>query len=195
MYLLKKRHYILIAAALIPAQIIFFNLGREDNLKAISREIANLDGRTDYLRSHLRNIQLQQDRSDNELPWILKSLPPSIRDGHEDYEARLAAFLDYLAEIRKKKEYSYTIPKGQKYVKSPVPLYESDIDFTFSFDRLSEVESFFSLILDQHEFPLKISSLDIQRDSGERATCTIKTSFVIPIKQQPRTSAVNKEAQ
>ncbi|MCK5506453.1 MAG: hypothetical protein KAJ10_14925, partial [Thermodesulfovibrionia bacterium] len=106
MYLLKKRHYILIAAALIPAQIIFFNLGREDNLKAISREIANLDGRTDYLRSHLRNIQLQQDRSDNELPWILKSLPPSIRDGHEDYEARLAAFLDYLAEIRKKKEYS-----------------------------------------------------------------------------------------
>ena len=88
-----------------------------------------------------------------------------------------------------KYEYSYTIPKGQKYVKSPVPLYESDIDFTFSFDRLREVESFFSLILDQHEFPLKISSLDIQRDSGERATCTIKTSFVIPIKQQPRTSA------
>ncbi|MCK5232893.1 MAG: hypothetical protein KAR13_21650 [Desulfobulbaceae bacterium] len=184
MNLFKKKYFLLIVGGLIFAQIIFYCFCRTKNLKAYNLENRMLDKRIEQLQPRLRNMQIELAQSKKKIIRISKSLHPSIRNGYEDHEAVLASFLDYLTEMRKKADYSFTVRKERKYVNTPVPFYQTDLNFMFTFIRLSEAESFFSLILEQHTFPLKVTSVDIRWDNGERATCTLEASLLVPEKLQ-----------
>jgi hypothetical protein len=85
-----------------------------------------------------------------------------------------------------------SIQGAQKYINRPVPLFEHDMTFTFSFRNLSDAKKFLSYILDQDDYPLAVRSLEL-RSSGQKISGTLQTSLLIPARLQKSLFSTKEE--
>jgi len=174
-----------IVGILVLVQLLFYNAVQSSNLARsrddrvrLQQQIAELSVTRQELQLYLNG--LQQEYSD-----IVASVPEKILQGYEDHEVLLASFLDYI----KTSEFDLVdarvaLQGARKYISRPVPLFEHDMTFDFSFARLADARKFLALILDQDYYPLVVRSLEL-RSAGERKISgTLQASLLIPARTQ-----------
>lgn len=170
-----------IVGVLVLVQILFYRAARWDNLTAaqqaglqLQQEIAQLSGEKKGQQQYL--TALQQEYSD-----ILATVPGKILQGYEDHEVMLAGFLDYIkaAEIEGV-DAKVSMQGARKYISKPVPLFEYDMAFDFSFSRLADARKFLALVLDQNIYPLVVRSLELHPGTNRKISGTLRTSLLIP---------------
>ena len=174
-----------IVAVLVLVQLLFYSAVRSGNLAAaqderlrLQQEVAQLSGEKQKLQEYL--VALQQEYRD-----IAASVPGKILQGYEDHEVMLAGFLDYIKAAEfDRVDARVSMQGARKYINKPVPLYEHDMTFDFTFSRLSDARKFLALVLEQDLYPLVVRSLEL-RSSGERKMSgTLQTSLLIPARLQ-----------
>jgi len=174
-----------IVAVLVLVQLLFYSAVRSGNLAAaqderlrLQQEVAQLSGEKQELQEYL--VALQQEYRD-----IAASVPGKILQGYEDHEVMLAGFLDYIKAAEfDRVDARVSMQGARKYINKPVPLYEHDMTFDFTFSRLSDARKFLALVLEQDLYPLVVRSLEL-RSSGERKMSgTLQTSLLIPARLQ-----------
>ena len=183
-----------VLGVLVLIQLLFYNsvqtkkVQQSINARAeLSQEIAELSITKDELEEHLAVLQ-------NEYEEIVASVPSKILQGYDDHELILAGFLDYLKSSEfKTVDAKITMQGARKYINSPVPLFEHDMTFAFTFRNLSDAKKFLSFILDQDIYPLAVRSFEL-RSSGQKISGTLQASLLIPAKlQKPLFSTKEEE--
>ena len=172
-----------IVGVLVLVQLLFYNAAQSGNLTGsrndrvlLQQEIEQLSVTKLELEQYL--AVLQQEYSE-----IVASVPEKILQGYEDHEVMLASFLDYIkASEFDSVDAKVSMQGARKYISKPVPLFEHDLTFAFSFTRLSDAKKFLSLILSQDYYPLVVRNLEL-RSSGElKISGTLQTSLLIHLK-------------
>ena len=182
---IKTKIILCLVAVLLFVQLLFYNAVRSGNLAAsqdemlrLQQDIAQLSVEKQELQEYL--VALQQEYRD-----IAASVPRKILQGYEDHEVMLAGFLDYMKAAEfDRVDARVSMQGARKYINKPVPLFEHDMTFDFTFTRLSDARKFLELVLDQDIYPLVVRSLEL-RSSGERKISgTLQTSLLIPARLQ-----------
>jgi hypothetical protein len=174
-----------ILGILVLTQILFYNVLQSQNLKNARHEKKRFAAEiqrlvNEKIASHQKLAVLQE-----EYELIATGVPAEILTGYEDHEVMLASFLDYIKEPAfKKVDAKVSLQGVQKFVEQPVPVFENDINFTFSFRRLADAESFLELILGQNYYPLVVRDIELHNTGQEKISGTLHTSFLIPAKQK-----------
>ena len=166
---------------LLLVQLLFYNAVRSDNLAValedrlrLQEEIAQLSEEKRELQEYL--VALQQEYRD-----IAVSVPGKILQGYEDHEVMLAGFLDYIkAADFDSLDARVSMQGARKYINKPVPLFEHDMTFDFTFTRLADAKEFLALVLDQDLYPLVVRSFELRSSGKREITGTLQTSLLIP---------------
>jgi len=166
-------------------QLLFYNAARSDNLAAsqedrllLQQEIAQLSEEKREQQEYL--VALQQEYRD-----IAASVPGKILQGYEDHEVMLAGFLDYIkAADFDSLDAKVSMQGARKYISKPVPLFEHDMTFDFTFTRLSDARKFLALVLDQDLYPLVVRSFELRSGGKRKISGTLQTSLLIPARPQ-----------
>ena len=170
---------------LVLTQILFYNVLQSRNVKDANLEQLRLAAEIQRLSG--RKTEMQQDLSDlqEEYEQVAASLPAEILTGYEDPEVMLANFLDYIqSPAYKKVKAQVTMNGAQKFIEAPVPVFENNMNFTFSFTHLKEAESFLNLVLGQDYYPLVIRDIELRSDGRQKVKGTMKSALLIPAKQK-----------
>ena len=170
---------------LVLTQILFYNVLQSRNVKdanleqlRLAAEIQRLSGRKTEMQQNLSDLQ-------KEYKQVAASIPAEILTGYEDPEVMLANFLDYIqSPASKKVEARVTMDGAQKFIEAPVPVFENNMNFTFSFTHLKEAESFLNLVLGQDYYPLVIRDIELRSDGRQKVKGTMKSALLIPAKQK-----------
>ena len=174
-----------IVGVLVLVQIIFYNGTQSYNLASSRNERVRLSQEIEQLSASKEELQqdlagLQQEYSD-----IAVSVPEKILQGYEDQEEMLASFLDYIKDTDfNSVDAKVSIKGGRKYINKPVPLFEHDMTFDFSFTHLSDAKKFLTLILEQDYYPLVVRNLELRSGSARKISGVLQTSLLIPARQQ-----------
>jgi len=170
---------------LVLTQILFYNVLQSRNVKDANLEQERLAG--DVLRLSDRKAEMQQYLADlqEEYRQVAVSIPTEILTGYEDPEVMLANFLDYIqSPAYKKVEAQVSMDGVQKFIETPVPVFENSMNFTFSFKQLKDAESFLDLVLGQDYYPLVIKDIELRNEGRQKVRGTLKTALLIPAKQK-----------
>ena len=178
---------------LVLIQLLFYNGVQSKNVQQskyenirMARKIESLKITKQELEQHLAVLQ-------NEYDEIAASVPEQILQGFEDHEVILAGFLDYIKALELEGvDAKVSIQGARKYINRPVPLFEHDMTFTFSFRKLSDAKKFLSYILDQDDYPLAVRSFEL-RSSGQKISGTLQTSLLIPARLQKSLFSIKEE--
>jgi len=174
-----------IVGVLVLVQLIFFNTVQTNNAEQAKNENFRLAQEIEVLSVTKQELEqflafLQQEYDD-----IAATVPTSILEGFEDHEVILAGFLDYLKASEFRSVAAQVSMQGaRKYINRPVPLFEHDLTFNFSFRNLPDAKKFLSFILDQDYYPLVVRSLELRSSGKQKITGTLQASLLIPAKQQ-----------
>jgi len=174
-----------IVGVLILVQILFYNGAQLSDLARSRNEGVRLSQEIEQASLTKQELQQYLAGLQQEYSEIVASVPEKILQGYDDHEVMLASFLDYMkASEFDRVDARISMQGARKYISSPVPLFEHDMTFDFSFTYLSDAKKFLSLILDQDYYPLFVRNLEL-RSSGERKISgTLQTSLLIPARQQ-----------
>ncbi|UCD65860.1 MAG: hypothetical protein JSW69_07580 [Deltaproteobacteria bacterium] len=174
-----------IVGVLVLVQLLFYNGAQTSNLARSKNDRLRLQQEIEQLSLTKHELQQYLVGLQNEYNEIVASVPEKILKGYEDHEVILASFLDYIkASEFNKVDAEVSIQGARKYINRPVPLFEHDITFDFSFARLSDARKFLSLILDQDYYPLVVRNLELRSTGERKITGTLQTSLLIPARQQ-----------
>jgi len=178
---------------LVLGQILFYNgvqtgnlaRSKDDRLR-LQQEIEELSVTRQELQQYLAGLQ-------DEYNEIIATVPEKILQGYEDHEVILASFLDYLkASEFDRVDAKVSMQGARKFINRPVPLFEHEMTFNFSFTYLSDARKFLALILNQDYYPVTVRSLEL-RDSGERRISgVLQASLLIPARQQKQLFGVKE---
>ena len=176
-----------IVGVLVLIQLLFYNAVRSNNLAVSQDERLRLQQEVAQLTVEKQELQQYLEALQQEYRDIAVLVPGKILQGYEDHEVMLAGFLDYIkgAEFDRL-DAGVTMQGARKYISKPVPLFEHDMTFDFTFSRLSDARKFLALVLEQDLYPLVVRKLEL-RSSGERKISgVLQTSLLIPARlQQP----------
>jgi hypothetical protein len=176
-----------IVGVLVLIQLLFYNAVRSGNLTVSQDERLRLQQEVAQLNVEKQELQQYLEALQQEYRDIAVLVPGKILQGYEDHEVMLAGFLDYIkgAEFDRL-DAGVTMQGARKYISKPVPLFEHDMTFDFTFSRLSDARKFLALVLEQDLYPLVVRKLEL-RSSGERKISgALQTSLLIPARlQQP----------
>jgi cell division protein FtsB len=174
-----------IIGVLVLVQLLFYNGTQSANLASSRDERVRLSQEIEQLSVTRQELQQYLDDLQQEYSEIAASVPEKILQGYDDQEEMLASFLDYIkASEFDSVDAKVSMQGVRKYINKPVPLFEHDMTFDFSFTHLSDAKKFLTLILDQEYYPLVVRNLAL-RSSGERKISgTLQTSLLIPARQQ-----------
>jgi len=176
-----------IVGVLVLIQLLFYNAVRSNNLAVSQDERLRLQQEVAQLTVEKQELQQYLEALQQEYRDIAVLVPGKILQGYEDHEVMLAGFLDYIkgAEFDRL-DAGVTMQGARKYISKPVPLFEHDMTFDFTFSRLSDARKFLALVLEQDLYPLVVRKLEL-RSSGERKISgALQTSLLIPARlQQP----------
>jgi hypothetical protein len=169
---------------LVLIQLLFYNGAQSTNIQQaknetvrMAQEIESLKITKQELGNYIAILQKEYDE-------IAASVPEQILQGFEDHEFVLAGFLDYVKAVELEGlDAKVSIQGARKYINRPVPLFEHDMTFTFSFINLSDAKKFLSYILDQDDYPLAVRGFEL-RNSGQKISGTLQASLLIPARQQ-----------
>ncbi|MDX1776409.1 MAG: hypothetical protein R3297_07490, partial [Desulfobulbales bacterium] len=134
-----------VVGVLVLVQILIYNGTQVNNLAEsqaekvrLSREIEELAATKEEMLHYLAGLQ-------HEYNEIAASVPENILHGYEDHEEMLAGFLDYIkaAEISSV-EATVSLQGGRKYINKPVPLFEHDLAYDYTFTRLTQAHKILS---------------------------------------------------
>jgi len=170
---------------LVLTQILFYNVLQSRNVKEANLEQLRLAAEIQRLSG--RKTEMQQNLSDlqKEYKQVAASIPAEILTGYEDPEVMLANFLDYIQSPAYKKVEAQVAMDGiQRFIEAPVPVFENNINFTFSFTQLKDAESFLNLVLGQDYYPLVIRNIEMRNDGRRKVKATLKSALLIPAKQK-----------
>ena len=174
-----------IVGVLLLVQLLFYNGARSGNLAASGNERLRLQQEIEQLAQSKNELQLYLEGLELEYNEIAASVPERILQGYEDHEAMLAGFLDYLKTSDfDRVDASVSLQGARKYINRPVPLFEHDMIFDFSFTNLSDARKFLALILEQDFYPLVVRSLELRSRGKNKIFGTLQTSLLIPARQQ-----------
>jgi hypothetical protein len=174
-----------IVAVLLLVQLLFYNGAQSGNLAASQNERLRLQQEIEQLTLSKNELQLYLDGLQQEYNEIVASVPEKILQGYEDHEVMLAGFLDYLkASEFDRVDARVALQGARKYINRPVPLFEHDMIFDFSFTRLSDARKFLALILEQDSYPLVVRSLELRSSGKHKISGTLQTSLLIPAREQ-----------
>ena len=174
-----------IITVLVLTQLLFYNVLQTRNAAhtryerdRLTAEIQRLSQRKTELQQDLAGLQQEYDQ-------VVASVPRQILNGYEDREVMLASFLDYIKSPAFDKVKAKVSMQGvQKFIEKPVPVFESNINFNFSFIQLKDAESFLYLVLGQDYYPLAIRNIEMRNDGQQEIAGTLQTSLLIPAKQK-----------
>ena len=174
-----------IVGVLLLVQLLFYNAVNSADLIKSRNDRVRTQQKIEQLS--LTKVDLQQYLADlqKEYNEIAATVPEKILQGYEDHEAMLASFLDYIkgSELDSV-DAKVSLQGARKYINRPVPLFEHDMTFNFSFTHLTDAKKFLSLILDQDYYPLVVRSLELHSSGKRKITGTLQTSLLIPARQQ-----------
>ena len=176
-----------IVGVLVLIQLLFYNAVRSGNLTVSQDERLRLQQEVAQLNVEKQELQQYLEALQQEYRDIAVSVPGKILQGYEDHEVMLAGFLDYIKDAEfDRLDAGVTMQGARKYINKPVPLFEHDMTFDFTFSRLSDARKFLTIVLEQDLYPLVVRKLEL-RSSGERKISgTLQTSLLIPARlQQP----------
>ena len=182
-----------ILGILVLVQLLFYSGFESSNVKqsknarsVLTQEIQQLAITKQELEEYLADLQQEYDE-------IAASVPEKILQGFEDQEVILAGFLDYVKTSKfERVDAKVSMQGARKYSNRPVPLFEHDMTFTFSFRNLSDAKKFLSFILDQDYYPLVVHNLEL-RNSGQMISGTLQASLLIPVRQQQSLFSIKEE--
>lgn len=170
---------------LVLTQILFYNVMQSRNVKDGDVEQERLAQQVQMLSSQKTEMQQNLKDLQEEYKQVAADIPAEILKGYEDPEVMLANFLDYLqSPAYKKVDAQITMDGVQKFVEAPVPLFENNINFNFSFRHLKDAEGFLNLVLGQDYYPLVIRDIQLRNDGRQKVQGTLKTALLIPAKQK-----------
>ncbi len=174
-----------IVSILIFVQVLFYNAAQSGNLARSQDDRLRLQQQIDELSVTKQELQQYLAGLQNEYNEIVATVPEKILQGYEDNEVILASFLDYLkASEFDRVDAKVSMQGARKFINRPVPLFEHEMTFNFSFTHLSDARKFLALILDQDYYPITVRSLEL-RGSGERKISgVLQASLLIPARQQ-----------
>ena len=169
---------------LVLIQLLFYNAAQSNNIQQSKNEIIRMAGEIESLKITKQELGDYIAVLQKEYDEIAASVPEHILQGFEDHEFVLAGFLDYVKTSKiERVEAKVSMQGARKYSNRPVPLFEHDMTFTFSFINLSDAKKFLSYILDQDDYPLTVRSFEL-RNSGQKISGTLQASLLIPARQQ-----------
>lgn len=179
------RIVIFIIGILVLVQLLFYNSVQSANLARSQNARIELQQEIEQLTLTRQEQQDYLAALQDEYSEIVSSVPERILHGYEDHEVILASFLDYLKNSDSDKvKASVTIQGARKYVNRPVPLFEYDITFNFSFRRLPAAKRFLALVLGQDEYPLVVRSLELRKSGTQEISGILMTSLLIPARTE-----------
>ena len=183
-----------IVGVLVLVQLIFINTVQTNNVERAKSENFRLAQEIDVLSVTKQELEQYLALLQKEYDDIAATVPTSILQGFEDHEVILAGFLDYLKSSEFERVAAQVSMQGaRKYINRPVPLFEHDITFNFSFRNLPDAKKFLSFILDQDYYPLAVRSLELRSSGKQKITGTLQASLLIPARQQKPLFGVMKE--
>ncbi|MBE9521098.1 MAG: hypothetical protein IME97_08205 [Proteobacteria bacterium] len=174
-----------IIGVLVLAQLLFYNVLQTSNAANARHEKERLAAEIDRLSQRTTELQQDLDTLQKEYDQIAATVPPQILSGYEDHEVMLASFLDYIKSPALDKVKAKVAMQGvQKFIEKPVPVFESNINFNFSFRQLKDAEGFLEMVFGQNYYPLVIRNFEMRNDGQQAISGTLQTSLLIPAKQQ-----------
>ncbi len=174
-----------IIGVLVLAQLLFYNVLQTSNAANARHEKERLAAEIDRLSQRTTELQQDLDALQKEYDQIAATVPPQILSGYEDHEVMLASFLDYIKSPALDKVKAKVAMQGvQKFIEKPVPVFESNINFNFSFRQLKDAEGFLEMVLGQNYYPLVIRNFEMRNNGQQAISGTLQTSLLIPAKQQ-----------
>ena len=169
---------------LVLIQLLFYNGAKSRNIQLEKHETARIAQEVESLKITKQEMDIYIDDLQKEYAEIVASVPERILQGFEDHELVLAGFLDYVKALELEGVEAKVAIKGpRKYINNPVPLFEHDMTFDFTFRNLSDAKKLLSYILDQDEYPLAVRSFEL-RNNSQKISGTLQTSLLIPARQQ-----------
>ena len=174
-----------IIGVLVLAQLLFYNVLQTSNAANARHEKERLAAEIDRLSQRTTELQQDLDVLQKEYDQIAATVPPQILSGYKDHEVMLASFLDYIKSPALDKVKAKVAMQGvQKFIEKPVPVFESNINFNFSFRQLKDAEGFLEMVFGQNYYPLVIRNFEMRNDGQQAISGTLQTSLLIPAKQQ-----------
>ena len=174
-----------IIGVLVLTQLLFYNVLQTRNAAntryerdRLTAEIQRLSQRKTALQQDLAGLQQEYDQ-------VVASVPGQILSGYEDREVMLASFLDYIKSPAFDTVKAKVSMQGvHKFIEKPVPVFESNINFNFSFIQLKDAENFLYMVLGQDYYPLAVRNIEMRNDGRQEIAGTLQTSLLIPAKQK-----------
>ena len=174
-----------IVGTLVLVQLVFFNVVQSLNLTGGKQEDIRLRQEISELAAAKPLLQEQLAALQDRYGKVVASVPGEILDGYEDPEQVLAGFFDYIKASESDGVETKTTLKGErKYINRPVPVFEHDMTFDFSFKNLSDAREFLSLILGQEYYPLVVHNFALRNSGQQKIIGTMDVSLIIPARQQ-----------
>ncbi len=182
---IKSKIVLCMVGVLLLVQLLFYNAVNSGNLIRSRNDRVRMQQEIEQLSVTRQDLQLYLASLQNEYDEIAATVPEQILQGYEDHEVMLAGFLDYIkgSELDSV-DAKVSLQGARKYINRPVPLFEHDMTFDFSFTHLSDARKFLSLILDQDYYPLVVRSLELHTSGERKITGILQTSLLIPARQQ-----------
>lgn len=179
------KYIILTLAILVFAQILFYNKGLTDTINQANQAKAIQESEFAQLRAEKEKLTAELRRHEAELPGLISSLPDFMLKGYQDPEGRTVALIDHLeSSLAPESGIAYVISKNYALKNEPIPVYEGDLSFSFSFTQLYEAEGFFKTInQNMQHYPFLVRGIELKRDGGFKTNGTIRAAYVIPAAQ------------
>lgn len=174
-----------IIGVLVLAQLLFYNMHQTRNAANYRLEKAVLAAEIDRLSQRKTELQQELDTLQMDYDRVAASVPRQILSGYEDHEVMLASFLDYIkSPAFDKVKAKVSMPGVQKFIEQPVPVFESSINFDFTFRKLQDAESFLNFVLGQNYYPLAIRNFEMRNNGQQEIAGKLQASLLIPAKQK-----------
>jgi hypothetical protein len=174
-----------IIGVLVLTQLLFYNVLQTRNSSNTRYEKERLAAEIEKLSQSKMELQHELDILQGEYDQVVASVPREILSGYKDHEVMLASFLDYIKASAFNKVKAKVAMQGvQKFIEKPVPVFENNINFNFSFRQLKDAEGFLDQVFGQNYYPLTIRNIEMRNDGQQEVAATLQTSLLIPAKQQ-----------
>ena len=190
---MNHRVFIIGLCIVLLAQLLIFDYYQKESVAKLDQGIASLENRYRQLESEKASLTAKVVQ----LKTMVETIPPWLLTGFEDPETGFVEFLDFLHSPELKTVQSKVSLGGQRFNTYPIPLFETDFTFTFSFRNTYDAEEFLDFLVFQEKFPLQVRALSVKRGQAGTVEGSIMVDLMIParLKIDQRATQAKMEVQ